>query len=31
MLAASAAMVLLLLGGGLVYFHKMEGTIADVV
>ena len=31
MLAASAGMVLLLVGGGLAYFHKMEGTIADVV
>jgi lipopolysaccharide transport system permease protein len=31
MLAASAAMVLLLVFGGLVYFNKMEGTIADVV
>lgn len=30
-LAASAGMVLLLVLGGLVYFNKMEGTIADVV
>jgi homopolymeric O-antigen transport system permease protein len=31
MLAASAAAVLALLVGGLVYFQRMEGTIADVV
>ncbi len=31
MLAVSTGMVLLLVGGGLVYFNKMEGTIADVV
>ena len=31
LLAASTGMVLLLLGGGLVYFYRMEGTIADVV
>lgn len=31
MLFASTAMVLLLLAGGVVYFQKMEGTIADVV
>jgi lipopolysaccharide transport system permease protein len=31
MLAVSAGMVLLLVGGGLAYFHRMEGTIADVV
>jgi lipopolysaccharide transport system permease protein len=31
LLAASAIMVLFLLAGGLVYFQKMEGTIADVV
>jgi len=31
LLAASTGMVMLLVGGGLVYFHKMEGTIADVV
>ncbi|MGA9390306.1 MAG: ABC transporter permease [Candidatus Sulfotelmatobacter sp.] len=31
MLAVSTAMVLLLLAGGVVYFQKMEGTIADVV
>jgi lipopolysaccharide transport system permease protein len=31
MLAASTGMVLLLVFGGLVYFNKMEGTIADVV
>jgi len=31
LLAASVAMVLLLLAGGVVYFQKMEGTIADVV
>jgi lipopolysaccharide transport system permease protein len=31
MLAVSTAMVLLLLGGGVAYFQKMEGTIADVV
>jgi lipopolysaccharide transport system permease protein len=30
-LLASAAAVLLLLVGGLIYFRKMEGTIADVV
>jgi lipopolysaccharide transport system permease protein len=31
MLVVSTAMVLLLLAGGVVYFQKMEGTIADVV
>jgi len=31
LLAASSAMVLLLVSGGIAYFHKMEGTIADVV
>jgi lipopolysaccharide transport system permease protein len=31
LLAASAAMVLLLVAGGVAYFQKMEGTIADVV
>jgi lipopolysaccharide transport system permease protein len=31
MLAVSTAMVLLLLAGGVVYFQKMEGVIADVV
>ena len=31
LLGVSTAMVLVLLGGGLVYFHKMEGTVADVV
>jgi lipopolysaccharide transport system permease protein len=31
MLAASSVMVLLLVAGGLIYFTKMEGTIADVV
>ena len=31
MLAVSAGAVLLLLLGGLVYFHSVEGTIADVV
>ncbi len=31
MLAASTAMVLLILAGGVAYFQKMEGTIADVV
>ncbi len=31
MLAASTAVVVVLLAGGLVYFHRMEGTIADVV
>lgn len=31
LLGVSTGMVLLLLGGGLAYFHKMEGTIADVV
>jgi lipopolysaccharide transport system permease protein len=31
MLAVSASMVLLLLAGGVAYFQKMEGTIADVV
>lgn len=30
-LAVSAAMVLLLLAGGVIYFRKVEGTIADVV
>jgi homopolymeric O-antigen transport system permease protein len=31
LLAVSTGMVLLLVGGGLAYFHKMEGTVADVV
>jgi lipopolysaccharide transport system permease protein len=31
MLAASAVAVLLLVFSGLIYFHAMEGTIADVV
>jgi lipopolysaccharide transport system permease protein len=31
MLAASSSMVLLLLAGGVTYFQKMEGTIADVL
>jgi len=31
LLAASTAMVLLILAGGVAYFQKMEGTIADVV
>ena len=31
LLAASTAAVLLVLGGGLVYFRAMESTIADVV
>ncbi len=31
LLAVSTGMVLLLVGGGLVFFNKMEGTIADVV
>jgi len=31
MLAASTAAVLLVLGGGLVYFRAMESTVADVV
>jgi lipopolysaccharide transport system permease protein len=31
MLAVSAATVLLLVAGGMAYFHRMEGTIADVV
>jgi lipopolysaccharide transport system permease protein len=31
LLAASTAMVLILLAGGVAYFQKMEGTIADVV
>ena len=31
LLAASTAMVLLVLCGGLVYFRRMEGTVADVV
>jgi len=31
LLAASTGMVLLLLGGGLAYFHHMEGTVADIV
>ena len=31
MLAASTAAVLLVLGGGLVYFRTMESTVADVV
>ncbi len=30
-LAVSVAVVLLLLGGGLVYFRKMEQTFADIV
>ena len=31
MLAVSTGMVLVLVGGGLAFFNKMEGTIADVV
>jgi lipopolysaccharide transport system permease protein len=31
MLGVSAGMVLLLVASGLIFFHKMEGTIADVV
>lgn len=31
LIAVSTGMVLLLVVGGVVYFHKMEGTIADVV
>jgi lipopolysaccharide transport system permease protein len=31
MLAASTGMVLLILAGGVAYFQRMEGTIADVV
>jgi lipopolysaccharide transport system permease protein len=31
LLAASLAMVMLLIAGGLTFFQKMEGTIADVV
>lgn len=31
LLAVSTAMVLVLMFGGLAYFHKMEGTMADVV
>lgn len=31
LLAASTLAVLLLLGGGLVYFNRVEGTLADVV
>jgi lipopolysaccharide transport system permease protein len=31
LLAVSASMVLLMLAGGVIYFQKMEGTIADVV
>ena len=31
MMAVSAAMVIILVAGGAAYFHKMEGTIADVV
>jgi len=31
LLAASTGMVVLLLAGGVVYFQKMEGTVADVV
>ena len=31
LLAASAGMVITLLIGGVLYFHKMEGTIADVL
>jgi lipopolysaccharide transport system permease protein len=31
LIAASTAMVLILLAGGVAYFQKMEGTIADVV
>jgi len=31
LLAVSAAMVLVLLAGGVIYFQKMEGTIADVL
>ena len=30
-LLASAGMVLVMLVGGLIYFNKMESTIADVV
>jgi hypothetical protein len=30
-LLASAGMVLVMLFGGLIYFNKMESTIADVV
>jgi len=31
LLAASTGMVLVLLAGGLTYFQKMEGTVADVL
>jgi lipopolysaccharide transport system permease protein len=31
LLAVSTGMVLLLLAGGVAYFQRMEGTIADVV
>jgi lipopolysaccharide transport system permease protein len=31
LLAASTAVVLIVLAGGLIYFRKMEATIADVV
>jgi lipopolysaccharide transport system permease protein len=31
LLAVSTGMVLVLVGGGLTFFHRMEGTIADVV
>lgn len=31
LLGVSTGMVLLLVGGGLAYFHRMEGTVADVV
>jgi hypothetical protein len=30
-MAVSAGAVLVVLAGGLAFFHKMEGTIADVV
>jgi hypothetical protein len=30
-LLASAGAVLLLLGGGLLFFQRMEGTVADLV
>ncbi len=31
LLAVSTGMVLLLVAGGMAYFHRMEGTIADVI
>jgi hypothetical protein len=31
LLAASAAIVLVLLLGGLIYFQKVQATVADVV